>query len=122
LAAGGSVDLRFADGAIGTGSLWSELIAPDGAEVIASFRGGVLDGKPAATRNRFGSGEATYLGTRPDAVAMKRPLEAACAAAEGAPAEQVPQGVEEIRRNAGGRSILFLLNHRDVAVDVPIEE
>src|SRR5712692_1069984 len=122
LTAGDSVDLRVADGTIGIGSLWSELIAPDGAEVLATFRGGVLDGRPAVTRNRFGAGEATYLGTRPDAVAMKRVLDAACARAEVEPAQQVPQGVEAIRRHAGGRSILFLLNHRDVAVDVPIEE
>ncbi len=122
LAAGGSVDLRFADGTIGTGTLWSELIALHGAEVLATFSGGVLDGKPAVTRNRFGSGEATYLGTRPDAVAVKRVLDAEFSRAEVGSAQNVPQGVEVVRRHAGGRSLLFLLNHRDVAVDVPIDE
>jgi beta-galactosidase len=122
LAPGGLVELRFAEGASGTGTLWSELIETSGAEVLAAFSGGVLDGKPAVTRKRFGAGEATYLATRPDAVAMARVLEPACERAGIEPAQQVPQGVEAVRRSAGGKSILFLLNHRDVAVDVPIEE
>jgi beta-galactosidase len=122
LAAGAGVDLQFADRTIGTGSLWTELIVPSGAEVVASFKGGVLDGKPAITRNQFGSGEATYLATRPDATAMARVLGAAASRAGVEPAQQVPQGVEAVRRNAGGKSVLFLLNHRDVAVDVPLDE
>jgi len=122
LAAGGSVDLRFNDKAIGTGTLWSELIETGGAEVVATFKGGVLDGKPAMTRNQFGSGEATYLATRPDPVAMARVLGAAASRAAVEPAQQVPQGVEAVRRNVGGKSLLFLLNHRDIAVDVPLEE
>jgi beta-galactosidase len=122
LAAGAGVDLRFADKTSGTGTLWSELIEPGGAEVVATFKGGVLDGKPAMTRNQFGSGEATYLATRPDAVAMARVLGAAASRSGVEPAQQVPQGVEAVRRNVGGKSLLFLLNHRDVAVDVPLEE
>ena len=44
----------------------------------------------------------------------------ACASASVEASADAPGGVEAVRRTAGGRSFLFLLNHREVAVDVPI--
>jgi beta-galactosidase len=67
-----------------------------------------------------GSGTAYYLGTRPDAQSMQRLLQRACAEAGVEPAAEMPQGVEAVRRKGGGKSFLFLLNHREIAVDVPI--
>jgi beta-galactosidase len=51
---------------------------------------------------------------------MTRLMQIACARAAVRPAAETPPGVEVVRRVAGKKPLLFLLNHRDVAVDVPI--
>lgn len=108
----------------GTGTLWSEWITPEGAEVLATFTGGgPLSGKPAITRHAFGHGTAYYLGTRPDPATMARVLGGAAGEAGVAPAlPGTPPGVEAVvRRGAGGARWLFLLNHNhsEVTVAVP---
>ena len=120
LSAGEDVALQFADGAQGRGEIWSEDIRLNGAEVLATFSGSHLDGRPAITRHRAGNGTAIYLATRPDPKTMARLLEMACASASVEASADAPSGVEAVRRTAGGKSFLFLLNHREVAVDVPI--
>ena len=116
------IALRFADGTQARGEVWSERIDLSGAEAIATFSGSDLAGRPAVTSYRFGSGTAFYLGTRPDGLAMARLLREACSRAGVEPAADMPQGVEAVRRVGRGKSFLFLLNHRDVAVEVPISE
>jgi beta-galactosidase len=74
------------------------------------------------TRHSFGNGAAYYLGTQPEPGALARVLHMAVATAGVEPAAQVPPGVEAVRRSGRGKSFLFLLNHRDVGVDVPILE
>jgi len=120
--AGQQVDLRFDDAMQSRGEIWSELIQSRGAEVLATFASSELAGRPAITRHRFGDGTAIYLGTMPDPAALARLIKEACSKAGIEPAADVPQGVEAVRRYLEGKSILFLLNHREVAVDVPIQE
>ena len=112
--------VSFPDGTQGRGDLWSELIETTGADVLATFSGGRLDKHPAVTRHKFGSGSAIYVGTRLDQPAMGRVLSSVFIDAEIEPAIDVPSGVEVVRRSVPRSSILFLLNHRDGAVDVPI--
>jgi beta-galactosidase len=117
LAAGESIELRFSDGALGRCEVWSEDINTEGAQVLATY-----DGRPAVTRHRFGKGTAFYVGTQPDAGSMARILEQACEVAGVKPTADMPPGVEATRRSGAGRSFLFVLNHRDVGVDVPVKE
>ncbi|HEX7137515.1 MAG TPA: beta-galactosidase, partial [Vicinamibacterales bacterium] len=122
LASGEEVGLRFADGTVGQGSIWSEQIELRGAEAIATFGAGGVAGGPAITSNRFGDGTAIYVGTRPDPAAFGRVLKSARAIAGVVDDAAMPQGIEVVRRGGRGKQIHFLLNHRDVAVDVPVEE
>jgi beta-galactosidase len=122
LADGDERAISFADRTQGRADLWSELIEPAGAEVLATFSGSRLDGRPAVTRHRFGAGTATYVGTRLDQPAMERLLRFACTEAGAEPAIEAPAGVSAVRRFGPRSSILFLLNQRDVDVDVPILE
>jgi len=122
LADGEETNLKFADGTLSRGDLWSELIAPSGAEVLAQFSGSTLDGHPAVTSHRFGEGRAIYIGTRPDPPAMARIVRAAADDAGVKPVIAAPPGVEVVRRSTPRSSILFLLNHRDVPVDVPVSD
>jgi beta-galactosidase len=119
---GHHVDLRLEGGEPARGEIWSEHIETTTAAPVATFAGSPLAGRPAITRNRFGDGTAYYLGTMPDAVALARVLRDACSTAGVEATAQLPQGVEAVRRYGKGKSVLFLLNHRDVAVEVPIAE
>lgn len=113
LPAGGTTPL----GSGATGTLWSEWIRAEGAEVLDTFTGGDLDGRPAITRHEFGAGVATYLGTRPDESAMTAVMGRALADAGVGPVlEGTPVGVEVVQR---GRW-LFLLNHNETEMAVPV--
>jgi beta-galactosidase len=116
------VKIKFADGAQSHGDIWSELITPAGAEVLAHFSGSTLDGHPAVTSHRFGEGRAIYIATRPERAAMARILGAAITEAGIKPVLEAPPGVSVVRRSGPRSSLLFLLNHRDVQVEVPVAD
>lgn len=98
----------------GTATVWSELVHPEGAEVVDTFAGGPVPGGPAVTRHAHGGGVAWYVATRPDEASLAALLARVCDEAGAAPVADVPPGVEAVRR---GRH-LFVVNHtdRDVAV------
>ncbi|BCJ27460.1 beta-galactosidase [Actinocatenispora sera] len=118
LPSGGTIGLS---GALSTpgghGTLWSEWIEPEGAEVLATFAGGELAGRPAITRHRHGAGTAWYLGTRPDPATMRAVLDAARGAAGVEPVlPNLPDGVQ-----AGIRGDhVVLLNHGIEPAVVPL--
>jgi len=120
LAREAAIELRIGNSGRASGTIWSELIEVDGAEVRATFAADALDGRPAVTRNAFGEGVATYVGTRLDAASMGKLLLEACAHAGVTAVAEMPTGVEAVRREARSKSFLFLLNHRNAPVDVPI--
>ncbi|WP_433730724.1 beta-galactosidase [Actinoplanes sp. CA-051413] len=103
-----------------TGDLWSETVHLAGAHALLRYAGGVLDGLPAVTRHAAGDGMAYYVSTRLDPEAYGHLL-ATVAASAGAGPEQsgLPSGVEAVRRQAGDRSWLFLLNHTGDEHEVP---
>ncbi|TMD33564.1 MAG: beta-galactosidase [Chloroflexi bacterium] len=122
LSDGEQVVLRFNEGAMARGDVWSEQIAPAGAEVLARFSGSSLDGQPAVTSHRFGQGRAIYVATRPDPAAMARVLKSAVSEAGVKPVLEAPAGVEVVRRSTPRSSMVFLLNHRDGHVEVPLSD
>jgi beta-galactosidase len=98
----------------GTGLVWSELARSTGAEVVASYAGGVLDGGPAITRRPYGQGVGWYLGTRLDDTSRAALLGRICAKAGVTGTVAAPAGIEAVRRrHAEGASYLFVLNHTD---------
>jgi len=118
LAPGDVIPVRFHDGLETTGRIWSELIRPGAAEVVATFESGALKGKPAVTRNRFGKGSAAYVGTIPEETAMAVLLKTAWTDAGVKSSAEAPAGVEVVRRQGAGRSFMFVLNHLDSEVHV----
>jgi beta-galactosidase len=121
LGAGQSIEVSFGGGTRCDAELWSELVDARTAEVVARFVGGVVDGRPALTRNGFGRGNALYLATRLPGPVMAQVLGHACADAGVTPVAEVPEGVEAVSRTGPGGALLFLLNHssRTVEVSVP---
>ena len=103
-------------------SLWADVIALEGAEPLAVFRHDFYAGRAAVTRHAFGRGVAYYVGTLPEAEAMKRLLRGILDEAGVLPVLETPQGVEAtVRRSEDGARYLFLLNHngRSEAVALP---
>ncbi|MFE0736885.1 beta-galactosidase [Streptomyces sp. NPDC058855] len=96
------------------GTLWSEELTPaPGAEILAAYRGGPLDGLPAVLRR----GRAHYLSTLPEPAALSALLAAAAAGAGVRPVlDDLPPGVEAVRRG----DLLFLLHHGSEPVTVPL--
>jgi len=87
-----------------------ERLRAEGAEVLAQFDGGHLDGAPAVTRHRVGAGTAWYLGAIVSDDALGAVLDDALDAAgvTGATSDRLlPDGVEAVQRGEA----LFLLNH-----------
>lgn len=92
--------LATGDGTVLTTRTWSEWLTVDDAEVLARYRGGPLDGRPAVTRR----GRATYLSCLPEDLT---PVLDEVLAAAGLTGTDLPPGVELCRRG----DLLFLLNH-----------
>jgi beta-galactosidase len=118
---GGAIGLSFGDGPA-TGSVWSELLHTEGADVLARFDGGDLDGHPAVTRHRFGAGTAWYLATRPDEATMRRLLDQLCTQASiEAALPDLPAGVRaRVRRAADGTDLHVVLNHTSAPATVAL--
>ncbi|WP_328535710.1 beta-galactosidase [Streptomyces sp. NBC_00344] len=95
------------------GTLWSEELEPGGAETVARYQEGELDGLPAVLRN----GRAWYLSTLPEPGALRDLLARVAADAEARPVlTGLPAGVEAVRRG----ELLFLLHHGRQTVTVPV--
>ncbi|MGN9776470.1 beta-galactosidase [Micromonospora sp. H33] len=107
LRAGERVTLDDGSGA----DVWTEWLHAEGAEVLAAYADGPLPGVPAVTRHPVGAGAAWYAGTRLDGAATDRLVTRLATEAGVRPPAEAPPGVEVVRRRAGERSWLFVLNH-----------
>jgi beta-galactosidase len=103
------------------GTIWSERLRADGAQVLASYAEGPLTGLPAITRNAFGSGVAWYVSTALERPGRDRLTGDVLAAAGVKPVlAGAPPGVEAVRRHGrDGQSWLFVLNHSGASTLVP---
>ncbi|WP_433004259.1 beta-galactosidase [Kribbella sp. CA-294648] len=110
LPVGGTIELN--NGAVGEG--WSERVRLDGAEAVARYQGGTLDGLPAITRYR----NAWYLSTWLRDPAYESLVEQVVRAA-GVEPSGLPRGVEVITRTAGDSQYRFVLNHTTDEVSLP---
>ncbi|MGN9809888.1 beta-galactosidase [Micromonospora sp. BQ11] len=103
-----------------TADVWTEWLHAEGAEVLAAYADGPLPGVPAVTRHAFGDGAAWYVGTRLDSDATDALVARLVTESGVRPVADVPAGVEVVRRRAGDRSWLFVVNHTGTAVRVAV--
>lgn len=112
------------DGAFGPGtaSVWCDILAPTGAEVLARYQAGFYAGKPAVTVNRFGQGLVYYVGCDLDEPAMDRLVGRIL---EGIPADTPltarVKGVEVAVRTQGTLHWYVVMNHNDRPVSLPLD-
>ncbi|MGK5674291.1 beta-galactosidase [Micromonospora sp. URMC 106] len=111
LPAGDTIELDFA-GERHSGTVWSEWIETEGAEVVATFADGELAGRPAITRHPYGAGVAWYLATRPEPSTMRALFDRIRGVADVQPVlPDLPAGLQAVVRHGPDRSYLLLLNH-----------
>ncbi|MET8944985.1 beta-galactosidase [Streptomyces sp. NPDC004542] len=106
------------DGA--TGTLWSERLRLAGAEAVASYTDGPLQGVPAVTRHTHGAGTAWYVATLPDPDTLGALLDRVRAEAGVEPVLTVPAGVEAVRRRGADADYLFLIDHSGRGAQIPV--
>lgn len=96
--------------------LLCDLLHLEGAEAVATYGDDFYAGRPVVTVNRFGAGQAWYVGSSPEPAFLQGLLGKLCADAGIEPELKTSEGLEVSRRTKDGASLLFLLNHnRDAA-------
>jgi beta-galactosidase len=91
--------------------LWTDILQPSGAEVLASYTAGSHAGQAAMTMNSFGKGKAVYIGADLDEASLARVLRTLAGRAGVKQPLEVPAGVELTVRKAGDKQWIFVLNH-----------
>jgi beta-galactosidase len=100
--------------------LWADILAPQGADVLATYTSDFYAGKPAITTHAFGKGRAVYLGAHLDPADLARVLLTLLASQNVKSAFQAPRGVEIATRGSGGSAWTYLLNHTSQPQSVQI--
>jgi beta-galactosidase len=105
-----------------------ELLSLHGAELVATFRGGHMDGRPAITRCRSGLGWVYYVATDCEDHRFHEALVRIVAStAKLQPLIEAPYGVEVVSREKAGTTFYFLLNlteqdHGQVVLPSPMTD
>ncbi|MGQ4401836.1 beta-galactosidase [Streptomyces hayashii] len=118
---GESVRLTGPDGRELGGDVWTEFVAPRGAETVWTYADGLAAGRPAVTRHRLGEGVAWYVSTRLGQDGLDAVLGRAAEDAGIAPRAHLPRDVEVVRRSGETGSYLFAINHTAADAKVPLE-
>lgn len=98
--------------------LWCDVLAPNTARAVARYGDQYYAGRAAITLNRFGQGQAVYVGTMGDAALHDTLVGWLVQMAGLSPLLSTPEGVEAVERWKDDRRLLFLLNHGDQSREV----
>lgn len=111
LAPGQTGVLKISQGEIAC-TEFCDLLHVRGAEVVATYAGDFFAGRPAITRNRYGAGEAIYIGTQPERTWLKHWLdEILRARGIASQVRSSREGVEMAVRVRDDGEFLFVINH-----------
>ena len=107
-------------GADGECVLWTDILQPAGAEVLATYTAGSHAGQAAITMNTFGKGKAVYIGADLDGASLARVLRTLSGMAGVKPPLDVPEGIEVTARRSGDKQWIFILNHAAVSQSISL--
>ena len=104
-------------------TFWSDVIHLKNAKSIATYEQDYYAESPAITQNTFGKGNAFYVGTVPDNNGMEWLIEQVYKmAGVQSVSANVPAGIEILQRVNRESSFIFVLNHSNEKVAVPLEQ
>lgn len=98
----------------GNAKVWCDILTPDTAETLMTYKEGHYAGKAALTKNTCGKGTVYYVGCQLDYDAMKEVIRE-ISSAHSVAMYDLPQNVERVEK--GGH--VFYLNHNETPVTVP---
>ncbi|MCC5895937.1 MAG: beta-galactosidase [Alkalibacterium sp.] len=90
-----------------------DLVHLESAEMVVAYNSDFYKGMPAVTKNRFGSGEAWYVGTVPEQTMLNELIAHILTEKEIETFDDVPEGVEIASRVKGEKTFYFIMNHRN---------
>jgi beta-galactosidase len=99
-----------------------DLVHAEKAEVLATYGRDFYAGRPALTRNRFGSGTAWYVASDPEQEFVDGLVGHVCARQGVKGIVRPEEGVEVTQRTKDGECFTFLLNHDEEAAEVALGE
>jgi beta-galactosidase len=99
--------------------IWAELLAPSKAWVAAYYQTGIYEGQPAVTINKFGGGNAIYVGTFANNRFYLDLVNWLIRKAKVKPPLPAVKGLEATERKSDNHRIVFALNHTADAINVP---
>lgn len=97
-----------------------DIIRCEGAECLGRWTREFYSGEAALTRNRFGKGEAWYIGSLVDPAFLDRLLPALAASRGIYPPITPVQGVEITARTRDDAEFVFALNHGDATAELEL--
>ena len=100
--------------------MWSDILDPKQAEVLATYTTGQYAGKAAITSHGFGKGKAIYVGSHLEPADLARVLLTIAGAAGVKGAIEAPRGVEATMRRSSKGTLTYLLNHTATAQTVKV--
>ena len=123
LPAGATNPIVLADASVhgAAGSVWCDILTPQGSEVIGRYDGDHYAGRAALTVNAFGAGHALYLGTVANEALLDDVIERLLTLGGVGHAPRRDDGVEITIRLQGDTAFLFVLNHSAEARTVRID-
>ncbi|MCI3923101.1 beta-galactosidase [Paenibacillus sp. TRM 82003] len=95
--------------------LLCDILHLEGAEAVGTYGDDFYAGSPVVTVNRFGQGQAWYIGSSPEPKFLQGLLGELCKGAGVEPLLATSEGLEASRRTKDGAELLFLLNHNGTA-------
>lgn len=104
-------------------SLWSDVLAPTTAQILAVYDEGYVAGKPAITCNSVGQGRVIYIGAMGDGSFVQTIVDYVLSTVQVKPALKIPEtpSVEVTERWQGEQQLIFVLNHGAESVTLPLE-
>ena len=102
--------------------LWFDVLRTTTAQPIGTYQSEYFSGSPAITLNHFGEGKAVYVATLGDDALHDTIMNWALQSIDLGSPIHVPAGVEVTERWQGDQQVLFLLNHTNETVEVPLTQ
>ncbi len=119
---GQSNTIEMRDGRVYVCGRLADITHTTSAETVATYGGDFYAGTPVITVNRFGSGQAYYLGSEPEPAFLEDFYGRILDEKGVTPLLAAPEGVEVTVRHKNGRPILFVLNHNETAATVTLDK
>ncbi|WP_416147402.1 beta-galactosidase [Salipaludibacillus sp. HK11] len=103
-------------------NLLFDIIHSEGAEVIAEYGSEFYKGTPVVTSNKFGEGNAVYVGSSAEQGFVNELVSTICEDKSIQPLMTTPSGVEATARSKDDKTFVFVMNHNDQEEIVDINE